>query len=1540
MTTPEVDDGDACSFCGAAPVMLEVVVPAHLSATGEDRQAVKPVDACIAAEVAAYNADGRLTAGACCGHGRGPGSIIFHDGTEAPAGAVTAAVDPYRIPGGHVGGGRFAKRGDVGEVIVRAAKSIFHTMSAAERDAERTDLTEALDHATRGRAAAAARVAQQIERTTAHFGDRRSWPASSEHTVRALEAEVARLDKVLADGRDVLDELDAVDAPSTALHVNDRAVNIDPDLPDDVAADIATDAQPFIDRYADFLGELRSIELHDHNTGFANKDRHRVLLNRGLWSSTDWDARHAEWEPYTIDDSPGGTVVHELGHIVDGAVLAAVAATGDPDLRRRYEDFAPSPNDLQNVAPSVYGMENRYEFIAELLSFEHYGDVSGALTRRDDIRAAATAKLDEWHKLLDDVRAANAPARPPAITPEPDGHLVTPEVGVGNDLPDPPAPKSAKAAEKALRKLSDEMTGWLGIDPVGDIQVAHDVPTARTIHSEREGSIVVVNPSMIAHPEDGGVTLRFITHEAAHTLSPERTLPGFAHDIEEGGAELLSQMFWSDRYALTDNDAFRADGRWVGGPAALWGHGGYHDLTRDLLGRVLAENPDATQADVKARLLELMRSDHYERMDFHGATDGAAPATGAQLAWLLGGNADDFDKVIAARSAAGNDLPALTDPPPAAPAPVAQGASPLRYYGARGPVQRVAVVDPTVSHEGTTRSYRNAGDVTNADNPLDYYAPTVTVGYGRNGRPLKTPKTLDNPFAAAPGTVAFIDYENRPDGSVYIHYANTHGDHRGNGYANALVDQIVTDNPGATIDFGKVMTPAMWRSKQRLDEAGVQTDGRIDFNPSALNDLPAIADAPPTVAPDAAIAEMVGLHHETFGYNGVSLPTLPTVANGERYRGQALHPATQAAALDALFRPSPGGPQPPPILDNDGTSPIRTVAVELDSGQVAAWVSPNPPMPPQGRWATLPADHPDAPALVTAGWLASPSIEHYLGTYVQPRLRAGLPVEDRYPGLLEAATATSDALLDDFRGADIRVRRVNTPDLGVHYEPDPDSTLTIDGDAIHFADFDTDGSLRLWAHGDATDQADLLDPLSGIDYTDADDPDLPWERRVAALADARRALLDHLGPDPAALFDTPTEDDMPDLIAGIGGDREYTLLRAFDRFGESLDAIIEARRADIARGPDKEAILGKLSEMPDFPEPLAEFLATQPWDSATVGALLPATDHAPGGGGMLRVSFPDDPDTYLVIGTTVGSNPTASVGWEFSAAYQMAHPTTFATLPPRGIASMPADRIPSEWYTDVVDTGNISRTGEVPPALRAMLDTYEALGIDMGTDGSILVAEGRNIPAEDAGYPYTGANPIRLDQAEGEMAATLEVGLRPFPKSWVSSLGARLTRVHTDPNRPGATGTSRNYGSTGIVDVPSVIQHPDLADAASHEFTHLLERTVPGLMNIETWHFIQRLRAEAARRTDLATWTWQDGSHGYRDDFGMEYMGRVYRDPYTGIEGITGAGGHEIFSTVAQGLWGHNWRARVNLDPAGRRLLLALMGLLDPPPPAPWKPPL
>ncbi len=63
-------------------VRLKVTIPAESSYTGEERQAVKPIDACIAPIVEALNVAGILTRSCCCGHGKADGWICLHDGRE------------------------------------------------------------------------------------------------------------------------------------------------------------------------------------------------------------------------------------------------------------------------------------------------------------------------------------------------------------------------------------------------------------------------------------------------------------------------------------------------------------------------------------------------------------------------------------------------------------------------------------------------------------------------------------------------------------------------------------------------------------------------------------------------------------------------------------------------------------------------------------------------------------------------------------------------------------------------------------------------------------------------------------------------------------------------------------------------------------------------------------------------------------------------------------------------------------------------------------------------------------------------------------------------------------------------------------------------------------------------------------------------------------------------------------------------------------------------------------------------------------------
>ena len=67
--------------CGTT-IDCKILIQANLSHTGKAYWRRIGVDACLARLVTELNHAGALTASCCCGHGRGPGSIVLQDGTE------------------------------------------------------------------------------------------------------------------------------------------------------------------------------------------------------------------------------------------------------------------------------------------------------------------------------------------------------------------------------------------------------------------------------------------------------------------------------------------------------------------------------------------------------------------------------------------------------------------------------------------------------------------------------------------------------------------------------------------------------------------------------------------------------------------------------------------------------------------------------------------------------------------------------------------------------------------------------------------------------------------------------------------------------------------------------------------------------------------------------------------------------------------------------------------------------------------------------------------------------------------------------------------------------------------------------------------------------------------------------------------------------------------------------------------------------------------------------------------------------------------
>lgn len=153
------------------------------------------------------------------------------------------------------------------------------------------------------------------------------------------------------------------------------------------------------------------------------------------------------------------------------------------------------------------------------------------------------------------------------------------------------------------------------------------------------------------------------------------------------------------------------------------------------------------------------------------------------------------------------------------------GRSPLLYHRSAN-VSRQSLDAPVPIHGEVNRQLWSEDRVTGPDS-TEYYAPAVVVGRTRTGRPLKAAKRVENPNAA-PRSLGFVDWEPVGENDAYIHYANTHQGFRGMGVSERLVRSVANQRSGV-IDFGRVMSPHMWRIKEKLEAEGRQTRGKKDF---------------------------------------------------------------------------------------------------------------------------------------------------------------------------------------------------------------------------------------------------------------------------------------------------------------------------------------------------------------------------------------------------------------------------------------------------------------------------------------------------------------------------------------------------------------------------------------------------------------------------------------------------------------------------------------------------------------------------------------
>lgn len=121
-----------------------------------------------------------------------------------------------------------------------------------------------------------------------------------------------------------------------------------------------------------------------------------------------------------------------------------------------------------------------------------------------------------------------------------------------------------------------------------------------------------------------------------------------------------------------------------------------------------------------------------------------------------------------------------------------------------------------------------------------YFAPKYKTdrahrapkGHPRQGEWIRTP--LKKPKLETPGasehTVAFVDYVVMGPDHWYLAYMRTRADQQGKGLARRLIDEIVSRAKSSgvkTVNFGKVMSPAVWKMLQELVQAHKQ--GLVDI---------------------------------------------------------------------------------------------------------------------------------------------------------------------------------------------------------------------------------------------------------------------------------------------------------------------------------------------------------------------------------------------------------------------------------------------------------------------------------------------------------------------------------------------------------------------------------------------------------------------------------------------------------------------------------------------------------------------------------------
>lgn len=202
------------------------------------------------------------------------------------------------------------------------------------------------------------------------------------------------------------------------------------------------------------------------------------------------------------------------------------------------------------------------------------------------------------------------------------------------------------------------------------------------------------------------------------------------------------------------------------------------------------------------------------------------------------------------------------------------------------------------------------------------------------------------------------------------------------------------------------------------------------------------------------------------------------------------------------------------------------------------------------------------------------------------------------------------------------------------------------------------------------------------------------------------------------------------------------------------------------------------------------------------------------------------------------------------------------------------------------DIDNMSKADPRPTLGElAAIETMEALGIDMGTDGSIMVGEKHDATT-------------KLGRSTSRAAYAAQVGLNVYPRDWTATLPTQIIQFPNDDKY--ALGGGDNTGGT-LIRIADPRKYPRHRDTVVHEFGHSMEASVPGLRAAEAWYLMHRVLDRQSEKGRVPV--RKNGEIDGRDivvaegGFARPYAGRVYNEST-----IAGNTDYEVFTVAMESI--------------------------------------